>query len=90
MNRKHNPWAALVALILLAVVLVMTCTGCGVKAEAAETETAKTGGSRFEVELESWGFPFLDGIYIVTDNQTGMKYLFCVHPNGAGLTKLEE
>lgn len=34
MNRKHNPWVSLTALLLLAVILVMACTGCG----AAEGE----------------------------------------------------
>ena len=28
MNRKHNPWIGLTALLLLAVVVVLVCTGC--------------------------------------------------------------
>ena len=28
MNRKHNAWVSLVALLLLAVVLIMACAGC--------------------------------------------------------------
>ena len=30
MNRKHNPWISLVALLLLVTLLVTICTGCGV------------------------------------------------------------
>lgn len=35
MYRKHNPYVALVALLLLAVILAYACTGCAVQAEAA-------------------------------------------------------
>jgi hypothetical protein len=28
MNRKHNPWISLVALLLLVTMLVAVCTGC--------------------------------------------------------------
>lgn len=28
MNRKHNPWISLVALLLLVTLLVTVCTGC--------------------------------------------------------------
>ena len=28
MNRKHNPWVSLVGLLLGAVLLVLTCSGC--------------------------------------------------------------
>lgn len=28
MNRKHNPWVSILALVLLAALLVMACTGC--------------------------------------------------------------
>lgn len=29
MKRKNNPWVSLVALLALAVILVLICTGCG-------------------------------------------------------------
>ena len=29
MNRKANPWVALVALMLLVTILVCVCAGCG-------------------------------------------------------------
>lgn len=38
MNRKHNPWVALVALILLATILVLACTGCEVAAAEVKNQ----------------------------------------------------
>jgi hypothetical protein len=36
MNRKHNPFVSLAALLLAAVILALTCTGCNSEAEATE------------------------------------------------------
>ena len=75
MNHKYNPMLSLVALVLLALILVLSCTGCTIEAEAAETEP------RFTSEHT--------GNYctIITDNQTGVQYLAY---NGHGLCKLED
>jgi hypothetical protein len=53
MNRKHNPWVALVGL-LLGIALVILCAGCGVSAEATEpgepaTPTLKPAASTVSV-----------------------------------------
>jgi hypothetical protein len=86
--RKHNPWLSLVALLLLALILVLACTGCRVEAEAAETGPA----SRYTYEVEHNGFG--PSFYTITDTQTGNQYLFVRYGNGngigGGLTKLEE
>lgn len=82
MNRKHNPWVALVALILLATILVMTCTGCAVRASWGDTEDDTA--PRFTVEATE------SNLRIITDNETGVQYLAYVYGQGIGLTKLEE
>ena len=84
MNRKSNPWVSLVALLLLALVLALTCTGCASRAEAAETKPAP----RFTVENAG------NGCKIITDNETNAQYLFYYYPDmtgraGGGLCKLE-
>lgn len=81
MNRKYNPFVSLVALLLAAVILVLTCTGCTVRAswDDAETNTAP----RFTYE-------YVDHrCTIITDNQTGVQYLYYASGYGGGLTKLE-
>ena len=107
MRYKYNPWVSLVALLLLATILVLVCTGCASETEAAErgttcpvftegteeteaaaeTETAPL--RRFTVEWAGEGFPHLTGLYIITDNQTGVQYLFVDKVDGSGLVKLE-
>lgn len=88
MNRKHNPWVALVALILLVAILVLACTGCS--AEAAEdTETEKTP-DRFTVTSYGGNDRGIDCIYIITDNETGAQYLMVDGYKGVGLTVLQE
>lgn len=84
MHRKSNPWVSLAALLLLAVILVFTCTGCTSQAVAAETKPAP----RFTVEYAG------NSCDIITDNETGVQYLFysygTTHNNMAGgLCKLE-
>lgn len=83
MNHKYNPWLSLTALLLLALILVFTCTGC-TDAEAAETKPAP----RFTVENAS------NGCEIITDTETGVQYLYFYrsyngYKGGSGLCKLE-
>lgn len=82
MNRKKNPYVSLVAVLLLALILVLTCTGC--RAEAAETKPAP----RFSVEDAG------NGCEIITDTETGVQYLYYFrsyngYKGGSGLCKLE-
>lgn len=84
MYRKHNPMLSLVALLLLALILVLICTGCKTKAEAAETKPAP----RFTVESAG------NGCKIITDTETGAQYLYYFYSyngykGGSGLCKLE-
>lgn len=68
MRRKHNPWVALVALLLLVTLLVTVCTGCGVKPAGAEEP------DRFTFD-DAGHNPKL-WAYVITDNETGVQYLF--------------
>ena len=96
MYRKHNPWLSLVALLLLALILVLTCTGCTlevsesgkrwVTAEAEETEPAP----RFTIEHVYGNTTRYSVLEIITDNETGVRYLAYITSEGTGLTKLEE
>lgn len=81
MNLKYNPWLSLVALLLLALILTLTCTGCTVRASwgDAETETAP----RFTRERAS------DNCTIITDTQTGVQYLYYHAGYGGGLCVLQ-
>lgn len=108
MRFKYNPWVSMVALLLLATILVLVCTGCVPETEAAERDTTRpvitetTEGTeaaaktepaaigRFSVEFAGFGFPHMDGIYIITDNQTGVQYLFVDKVDSGGLVKMEE
>ena len=81
MRIKNNPWVSIVALVLLAAILVLVCTGCAAEAE----EDAR---SRFTVEFAR-NFNGTDQLYIITDTETGVQYLLADVYNGAGLTKLE-
>lgn len=81
MNRKHNPWISLVALLLLFTLLVTVCTGCGAtEAEAEEPD-------RFTVEN------VVDTItvsaYVLTDKETGVQYLYVDGGDGGGLIVLQ-
>lgn len=82
MRRKNNPWVALIAALLLALILVSTLTGCGA-AEAAEPESP-----RFVFELQE-NNTNLGGSYIITDTETGVQYLYIKVYKSGGLTKLE-
>lgn len=95
MNRKYNPMLSLVALVLLALILVLSCTGCAVEAAAATEPTAEPEAgifstSRFDIEHEFSVWPYLEEVYVITDNETGVQYLFVEGAQGAaGLCKLE-
>ena len=82
MNRKHNPWASLIALLLLAVVLVLICTGCGETVEAAEASERFT----FETVHTPLSCP---SACIITDTETGVQYLFVRTGYAGGLTVLQ-
>lgn len=82
MRRKHNPWVALVALLLLVTLLVTVCTGCGTTQAEAEEEPG-----RFTVDNSQRGYG-LD-LYVITDNETGAQYLFAESYRGVGLTVLQ-
>lgn len=81
MRYKCNPMLSLVALVLMVLILVFTCTGCTVESEAAkETEPAP----RFTVEYVG------NGIRLITDSQTGAQYLaYSEYHTGIGMCKLE-
>ena len=87
MNRKNNPWVTLIAALLLAVILVLTCTACGNSAEAVGTTETKNS-THFEVDWQSY-HPLLGTIFTITDAETGVQYLAVHDGQGIGLTKLE-
>lgn len=84
MKRKNNPWLSLAALLLLALILVLTCTGCTGKESAAPSK-------RFTYERERIGATVRGIVYaaVITDTETGQQYLFVDHGTCGGLTKLE-
>ena len=80
MNRKHNPWISLVALLLLVTLLVTVCTGC----DAVQAEEEH---DRFTVE---WvGGNNIASTYILTDKETGAQYLYVSGGYGGDLTVLQ-
>lgn len=86
MNRKHNPWVALVALILLAVILVMACTGCSTA--TTEAEATETAPDRFIIERDEYHDE--SHFLVITDTETGAQYLLVGDYYGAcGLTVLQ-
>lgn len=84
MKFKYNPWVSMVALLLLATILVLVCTGC-----AADTEEKEDASGRFTVEF-SRNFNVSDQLYIITDTETGVQYLLADVYSGACLIKLED
>lgn len=76
MNRKHNPWVALVGL-LLGLLLVILCAGCS-------TEGTFRADDRFTVDRDG-----MSGCYIITDTETGAQYLAYKSTYGCGLTVLQ-
>lgn len=83
MKQKYNPYVSLVALLLLALILVLTCTGC-IEASAA-TENRFTKEYHYVSSRHS--------AYIITDTETGVQYLAyeieSPYGKGVGLCKLE-
>lgn len=86
MNRKYNPYVSLVALLLLALILVLTCTGCISRVEASGTKPAP----RFTIEHVRGNTNRYNVLEIITDSETGVRYLAYITSEGTGLTKLEE
>lgn len=86
MYHKNNPWLSLVALLLMALILVFTCTGC-TDAEAAEMETEPA--PRFTYEREDADRSDIDAVFIITDTHTGVQYLYIDGYRAGGLCKLE-
>lgn len=83
MNRKHNPLVAGVALLLLAVVLLLT--SCSTPAKAEEPESSP----RFIMERHKSDSVSIDFIFIITDTETGVRYLYVDGCNSGGLTVLQ-
>lgn len=82
MTRKHNPLVALAALVILATILVLTCTGC----TNTWTPEPDVPGPRFTVEnVTNNG----NGVTkIITDTETGVQYLYYRIETSGGLTPL--
>lgn len=80
MRIKNNPWVSVVALVLLAAILVLVCTGCATGAEAAAPH-------RFQIEAAGHGE--LLYTFIITDTETGVQYMFVDGHSCGGLIKLE-
>lgn len=97
MKRNPKPWAAMfvvkawemkfwAALLVLFILLAMVF-GCDTN---SMTEAAGAEGPRFTVERARHNSLDSDHlIYIITDTDTGVQYLFFYDFRGAGLTKLE-
>lgn len=81
MNRKHNPWVALVALLLLTA-LLLTLVGCIDTTDVEEPESL-----RFNIETVQ--HKNATYIYIITDTETGVQYMMAQYGQGIGLTVLE-
>ena len=79
MKRKHNPYVALIALFLLAVILTWICGGCAVETDIEETEPA----TRFTVEYAN------NNIRIITDTDTGVQYMALSSRAGVCVVRLE-
>lgn len=86
MNRKHNPWVALVGL-LLGLLLVILCAGCATVEEPDPGEPA-ADSSRFTYEHAAW-LPSIGNAYIITDHDTGVQYLLVHDVYGTGMTALQ-
>lgn len=84
MTRKHNPLVALAALVILATILVLTCTGC------TDTWTPEPGvpAPRFTVETATHNGEAGQHTLIITDTETGVQYLYFKSMNSGGLTPL--
>ena len=81
MRFKYNPWVSIVAVILLAAILVLTCTGCVTETEAATPTRLTTEWAGF--------VPTGGQLVIITDTETGVQYLLAAVNEGTALIKLE-
>lgn len=81
MSRKYNPYVSLVALLLLALILVLTCTGC--RKEAANA-------TRFTQEEIYHDWVSGNRARIITDTETGRQYLLYANHNSSGMVELED
>ena len=88
MNRKHNPWAALVGL-LLGLLLVILCAGCGVTTETPEPGEPAEESGRFSIEHCTMTGSIY-GVRVITDTETGVQYLVYTNGQGCGITVLQE
>lgn len=84
MNRKHDPWVSLIALLVGAILLVFCLTGCS-GTERVEADVPKQ--ERFTMEQVTNSLRVR--VYVITDNQTGIEYLWVSGSNKGGLTRLE-
>lgn len=82
MYHKNNPWARLVALLLMALILVFTCTGC----TKANAETAP----RFTTKEIFRDWRSGDNARIITDTETGRQYLIYGNQYLNGMVELED
>ncbi len=82
MRRKHNPLVSLAALVLLATILVLVCTGCG--AEAADKVP-----DRFTIETATNNGKGHQHTLIITDTETGVQYLYFKSMYSGGLVVLQ-
>lgn len=80
MRFKHNPWLSMVAALLLAAILALTCTGC--RKEPASPD-------RFTEEIICKDRIRDKYAYIITDAETGRQYLLYRRGNCSGMVELE-
>ena len=82
MNSNYDPKKAWIVLIALLALLLCACL-------ATATAEEKTSDTRFVAEhVTSIGS--LGKLYIITDTETGVQYLYVSDGSRAGLTVLEE
>lgn len=90
MNQKYNPFVSLVALLLLALILVLTCTGCTAAAgESTKADLYKVTKNSDRFAIERYFNGSHPDCYVITDNDTGAQYLYVADSYGSGLTKME-
>lgn len=97
MNRKYDPWVSLVALLLLGLILTLACSGCKHETEAAgrnDRPAVITEETEPETMAETRPAPRFKAqrvgvCVVITDNQTGVQYLYYGTGYGGGLCVLE-
>lgn len=76
----------LIALILV-IAMVLTCAGCKVASEELTTPT--TTEPDFTIEKANADTGIGASIFVITDTETGDRYMFVKAGYGGGLTKME-